>query len=86
LNNKEVRAVKTVARDLLKTLKEEKIVLDWRKKQQSRAMVKLCIEEVLDRLPRAYSKELYQKKCDEVYQHIYESYYGQDQSIYAQAA
>jgi len=86
LNNKEIRSVKTVARDLLKTLKEEKVVLDWRKKQQSRAMVKLCIEEVLDRLPRAYSKELYQKKCDEVYQHIYESYYGLDQSIYAQAA
>ncbi|MCZ7360990.1 MAG: DUF3387 domain-containing protein, partial [Candidatus Methanoperedens sp.] len=79
----EQQEVKKVARDLLATLKREKLVLDWRKRQQSRAAVRLSIEEILDRLPRSYIAELYQHKCDMVYQHVYDSYFGQGQSIYA---
>lgn len=71
---KEQRDVKKVAKDLLQTLKGEKLVLDWRKRQQSRAMVRLCIEEFLDKLPPAYTSELYQAKCEAVYQHVYDSY------------
>ncbi len=41
--------------DLLETLKNEKLVLDWRKRQQSRAVVRLSIEEILDRLPLNYN-------------------------------
>jgi type I restriction enzyme R subunit len=83
LSNKEQQDVKKVAHDLLETLKKEKLVLDWRKRQQSRAAVRLSIEEILDRLPRSYIPELYQHKCDVVYQHIYDSYFGQGQSIYS---
>jgi len=86
LDQKEIQKVKEVARDLLERLKDEKLVLDWRKRMQSRAQVKLCIEDTLDQLPRAYTKELYQQKCEAVYHHIFESYYGSGQSIYAQAA
>jgi len=86
LDQKELAKVKDVARDLLKRLKEEKLVLDWRKRMQSRALVKLSIEDALDQLPRAYTKELYQQKCEVVYNHIFESYYGSGQSIYAMAA
>jgi len=86
LDNKELQKVKGVARDLLKRLKEEKLVLDWRKRVQSKALVKLSIEDALDQLPRAYTKELYQQKCEIIYHHIFESYYGSGQSIYAQAA
>ena len=82
LSNKEQQEVKKVARDLLETLKKEKLVLDWRKRQQSRAAVRLSIEEILDRLPRSYIPELYQHKCDLVYQHVYDSYFGPRQSIY----
>ncbi len=82
LSNKEQQEVKKVGHDLLETLKKEKLVLDWRKRQQSRAAVRLSIEEILDRLPRRYIPELYQHKCDVVYQHIYDSYFGQGQSIY----
>jgi type I restriction enzyme R subunit len=82
LSTKEEQEVKKVAHDLLETLKKEKLVLDWRKRQQSRAAVRLSIEEILDRLPRSYIPELYQHKCDVVYQHIYDSYFGQGQSIY----
>lgn len=83
LNKKEEREVKKVAQELLVTLKKEKLVLDWRKRQQSRAAVRLSIEEILDRLPKSYTPELYQHKCDVVYQHIYDSYFGQGLSIYA---
>ena len=86
LNPKELDKVKDVSRDLLKRLKGERLVLDWRKRMQSRALVKLCIVETLDQLPRAYTKELYQQKCEVVYHHVFESYYGAGQSIYAQAA
>ena len=85
LSKKEVQEVKKVAKDLLETLKNEKLVLDWRKKQQSRASVRLTIETVLDELPRVYTKELYKQKCDVVYQHVYDSYFGQNSSIFAHA-
>ncbi|MBZ5562260.1 MAG: type I restriction endonuclease subunit R [Acidobacteriia bacterium] len=87
LSKKEEQAVKKAARDLLQTLKQERLVLDWRKRQQSRAAVRLTIEKVLeDELPPAYSAELYQRKCDAVYQHVYDSYYGENRSVYAMAA
>lgn len=86
ITEKEEREVKRVARSLLETLKREKLVLDWRKRQQSRAGVRLCIEETLDELPSAYTKEIYAHKCDAVYQHVYDSYFGRGRSIYAEAA
>jgi type I restriction enzyme, R subunit len=82
LTKKEEMQVKKVARDLLEKLKEE-LCLDWRKKHQARESVKLSIEETLDGLPEEpFSKDLYQKKCNVVFQHVYESYYGQGQSLY----
>lgn len=51
------------------------------------------VEELYNRLldltgelPAAYSKELYQQKCDLLYQHIYDSYFGQGRGIYTAAA
>jgi type I restriction enzyme R subunit len=86
LSVKEKDQVKKVARSLLETLKRERLVLDWRKKQQERARVLTTIKNILDGgLPRVYTKELYEQKCDEVYQHIYDSYYGQGQSVYDKA-
>lgn len=76
--------VKKAAKALLAKLKAEKLVLDWRKQQTTRAMVFTTIKDILDQnLPRAYSKEVYEKKCDTVYQHFYEAYKGQGQSVYA---
>ena len=83
LTKNETQQVKKVARELLATLKREKIVLDWRKRQQSRAAVRLCMEEVLEGLPQVYKAELYQQKCDLIYQHIYDSYYGPGKDLYA---
>jgi len=85
LTKKDEMQVKKVAQKLLETLKGEKLVLDWRKRQQSRASVRVSIEVTLDLLPRIYTPEIYQKKCDLVYQHVYDSYFGSAQSIYAHA-
>ncbi len=86
LKAEEVKDVKRVAQELLDTLKREKLVLDWRKKPQSRAGVKLMVEEMLDRLPEAYTTEIYNAKCEQVYQHVYDSYAGDGRSIYAVSA
>jgi type I restriction enzyme, R subunit len=60
-----------IAQTLLETLKREKLVLDWKKRQETRAGVKLAIEEILDSLPESYSKDIYDAKCDAVYQFVY---------------
>jgi type I restriction enzyme R subunit len=86
LTKKEREQVKKVARKLLETLKREKLVLDWRAKQQSRAAVRLTIEETLDLLPRAFPKPLYAEKCDLVYQHVFDSYFGSGRGVYANVA
>lgn len=85
LSKKEEKQVKEVARELLETLKKEKLVLDWRKKQETRAAVMIAIEESLDTLPEEYTKEIFDNKCALVYQHVYESYFGSGQSIYVAA-
>lgn len=83
LTKKEAEKVKLVSKTLLERLKKEKLVLDWRKRQQTRADVYLTIETILDEgLPESYPKPLYEEKCHLVYQHIYDSYYGQEKSIY----
>ncbi len=79
--------VKSTARELLPTLKAEKLVLDWRKRQQARADVRVTIEKLLDQgLPRAYTPELFEQKTTAVFQHVYDAYYGAGRSVYAAAA
>lgn len=82
LSKKEEQQVKKVVKDLIERLKTEKFVLDWRKRQQSRAAVRICIEETLDQLPRVYTPEVFQQKCELTYQHVYDSYFGSGASIY----
>lgn len=79
-------SVKAVVRELLQRLKEEKIVLDWRSRQASRAAVRQFIEIELDKLPETYDPETYETKCDLAYRHVYESYYGPGESVYQAAA
>ena len=78
--------VKATARELLNTLKASKLVLDWRKRQQARAEVKVTIEKMLDQnLPKVYTPELFEQKADAIFQHIYDAYYGAGRSIYITA-
>ncbi len=74
--------VKTAVRRLLETLKQ-KLGLDWRKRTQSKAEVKEAVSNILDdELPQPYTPELFNRKSEAVYQHIYDSYYGEGKSIY----
>ena len=41
-------------------------MLGWRKQQQPRVAVRLCIEESLDKLPPVYTPAIYQTKCGAV--------------------
>jgi type I restriction enzyme R subunit len=78
--------VKATAKELLATLKAGKLVLDWRKRQQARAEVRVTIEKMLDHgLPTAYTPELYEQKSAAIFQHVYDAYYGAGRSVYPAA-
>lgn len=83
LTEAEKNRVKKVAKELLETLKQGKLVLDWRKRQQTRAEVMVTIENYLDHdLPDKFTKEIYSEKCQLVYEHVYDSYLGEGASVY----
>ena len=84
LTGKDRDQVKQGAKALLDRLKQEKLVIDWRKREQTRAAVRQMIEIALDEfLPTPYTKEIFDSKCERVYQHIYDAYAGQGRSLYA---
>lgn len=83
LSGEERAEVKKVARELLAKLKRL-LVLNWRQKSMARSQLKLTIEDTLDSgLPRAYTKELYNRKCAAVFEHVYERYPGGNVGVYA---
>ena len=86
LSADEEQQVKRVAEEVLAVLKREKLVLDWRKEQRTRAAVRVTVEETLDRLPDKYTRQIYAQKCDAVYQHVFESYFDDGHSVYDRAA
>ena len=71
--------------EVLAVLKREKLVLDWRKEQRTRAAVRVTVEETLDRLPEKYTRQIYAQKCD-AYQHVFESYFDDGHSVYDRVA
>jgi len=84
LSDADREKVKATARELLATLKAGKLVLDWRKRQQARAEVRVSIEKLLDQgLPRVYTPELFEQKAAAVFQHVYDAYYGAGHGVYA---
>ena len=72
LTDEERAEVKKVARLLHDRLKDV-LTLDWRQKSSARASVLTAIKDTLDEgLPRAYTPEIYEKKCSTLFEHIYE--------------
>ena len=86
LTQAEKEEVKAISKELLLKLKQEKLFLDWRNTQQARAGVKVTINRTLEVLPECYTDAMYDQKREAVYQHIYESYRGDGDSIYSTAA
>ena len=82
LTKAEEAEVKKVCRELLATLKREKLVLDWREKQQAKAAVMQTLKLELRRLPPLYTKDIRAEKMARAYAHVYDHYYGGGQSAY----
>lgn len=86
LEPEEEEEVKKVAEELLETLKDEKLVLDWKKKESTKSAVEVAIEDELVKLPEdKYPKPVFEEKVDKLFNHIYESYNGEGENIYAKA-
>ena len=85
LTASEREQVKQIARKLLQTLKESKLVLDWKKRFSTHAAVRVTVAEILDELPRVYTPELYEQKAEAVFMHVFESYDGEGKSVYGVA-
>ncbi|MGD8428591.1 MAG: hypothetical protein PVH63_13275 [Balneolaceae bacterium] len=59
----------------LEKLKQEKLVMDWTKQQQRIADVKVTIKQELDQiLPKQYDRQLFAQTCNEVFDHVWQSY------------
>ncbi len=81
LSKAEQAEVKRVCRELLATLKREKLVLDWREKQQAKAAVMQTIRLQMRQLPPAYTREVQQEKYARTFAHIYDHYSGAGHSV-----
>ncbi|ANX05577.1 type I restriction endonuclease subunit R [Immundisolibacter cernigliae] len=76
LTKAEEAEVKKVCRELLATLKREKLVLDWREKQQAKAAVMQTLRTEMRRLPAQYTRDLRAEKMARAYAHVYDHYSG----------
>ena len=69
--------VKAVARRLLDKLKREKLILDWRLKENAKAGVRQTIREEYDELPEVYDRRLWEEKVERTFQFMFERYPGE---------
>lgn len=81
LSEKERDVVKNIAKKLLGEL-EGNLVIDWRKKQRTKARVQKTIDDILQELPDSYGDKQWQNVCDKVYMHVYDKYQGAGESVY----
>lgn len=75
--------VKKIARKLMEHM-TRRLVLDWRKKAETREAARALIRDILDELPAAYDRDTWERKSDAVFNHIFASYYDDGDSVYDQ--
>ena len=86
LTDGELRKVRAAAHRLLTHI-EETLVLDWKKKEESKAALRVAIRQVLDdALPDAYERQIFDEKRQAIYEHIYASFGNDGESVYDQGA
>ncbi len=73
--------VRTVARELMAHI-DERLVLDWRKKAETREAARGLVKEILYELPDAYDPSTWERKAEIVFNHIFASYYDDGASVY----
>jgi len=84
LTKAEEMEVKRVCRELLETLKREKLVLDWREKQQAKAGVMQTLKVEMRRLPAAFTRDIRAEKMARAFAHVYDHYSGSGRSAFPQ--
>jgi len=77
--------VKRVARKLMEHI-TDRLVLDWRKKAETREAARVLVKDVLDELPDVYDPEMWERKADAVFNHLFASYYDDGHSVYDEEA
>ena len=63
----------------------EKLVLDWREKQQAKAAVMQTLKLEMRRLPPRYTKDIRAEKMARAYAYVYDHYHGAGRSAYVSA-
>ena len=88
LSKKDIKEVKKVAKKTLDVLKAEKLNIErWRESREVIAQIKIVIHDNLLWLPQeSYSDEDVDTKAIDIYQHIFASYRGGNDSIYEMRA
>jgi type I restriction enzyme R subunit len=81
LSEKERNEVKTLAKQLLSTLKDV-LVIDWRKKQRTKARVQKVIDDILQDLPESFDDSLWAKACDSVFVQVFDKYQDVQNTVY----
>ncbi|MDV6373398.1 type I restriction endonuclease subunit R [Deinococcus arenicola] len=81
LSKREEKAVKAMAKQLLEKLKSSALVIDWRKKQQTKARVRKAIRDELRALGAAPGE--LDTLLKTIYAHVYESYADRGANVYA---
>ncbi len=85
LTDEQREEVKLIAHKLMDHI-EEKLVLDWRKKAETRETARGLVKDILDELPDAYDPETWERKTEIVFNHIFASYYDDGSSVYEEGA
>jgi len=83
LTKTEEADVKKVCRELVEKQKREKLILDWREKQQARAGVMQALKIEMRRLPPPFTKEVRAEELARAYVHVYDHYFGSGQSAFS---
>ena len=82
LTDDELVLVKRVAKRLLEHL-HDRLVLDWRRKAETMADVRVVIRDILDELPDdPYPRPLYDTKVQAVFEHVFAAYGDDGSSVY----
>jgi type I restriction enzyme R subunit len=81
LSDEELELVKGVARKLMAHI-QDRLVLDWRRKAETREAARGLVKDVLDELPEAYDEETWNRKAGIVFDHIFASFYDDGGSVY----
>jgi type I restriction enzyme, R subunit len=81
LTDEEREEVKRVARKLMEHI-QDRLVLDWRRKAQTREAARGLVKDILEELPDAYGPEVWERKTGIVFDHIFASYYDDGGSVY----